>query len=119
MLDGTFISAYTNGTTVTLSQATTNSTSGNTILIGGDQFYSGAYIACMDPVTGWWYFAANNSTVAGTCAGIFCLPGVDQAPVLVKSLPQTTLNNLQMFIAGGNLYLATYGPMRTLASVGA
>jgi hypothetical protein len=107
---GTYIASVTNATTVVLSANASNTLSSQTILIAGDTYYSNAYAGAVDPATGWLYIVANDSSSAGTTAGVFRITGPDQPLVLLWTLPKAALGHYECYIAGGYLWIDRYGP---------
>lgn len=113
--EGTFISSVTNGTTVVMSQAATNSTSGNTITIAGDTFFGAGYVGAIDPATGYMYVVMNDGTVGGTVAGLFCLPGVDQDWILMRTWFNYAIGNVELYVNNGKIYVGKFGPITALS----
>lgn len=111
---GTFIASVTNATTAVLSASLSNTQGSQPAFIAGDTFYASAYAGAVDPATGWLYVVANDSSVAGTTAGIFVMPGRDQPFTLLYPLYSANLGHFECYIAGGYLWVERYGPMPLL-----
>lgn len=106
---GTFIASVTNSTTVVMSQVATGTTAAPT-LIAGDCFYSSAYEGVVDPLTDFWYLAANDASNAGTTGGIFVCVAPGQPYTLIQPLPLAQIGHHQMYQGGGFYWIDRYGP---------
>jgi hypothetical protein len=93
----------------TLSVAALSASTGASVTVNGDRFYPTAYAGALDPATGYFYFCANDTTAGGNTAGLFCIPGPDQPAVLVKNLGDTAVNNTELFIQSGLIWIGGYG----------
>ncbi len=106
VVDGCYITAVTNSTTVVLSNTAANTLASQSVLIGGDAWYNGSYFGMVDPATERFYSVAMDSSSAGTVSGLFVLdkPG---APLrLLRRLH--FLSAAPMLIFGGYIWFGMY-----------
>jgi hypothetical protein len=104
--DRTFISAFVNATTVTMSANAGASVSSQTITIAGDTFAGSAYYGIVDPSSGIFYFASNDTTQGGGGYGLFSLDRPGGRVRLIDVLHSKPDN--QMFIGDGYLWFSRY-----------
>lgn len=107
--DGTYISGVTNSTTVALSTAASVTASGQTIEIGGDEFFNTAYYGLVDPASERYYCVAMDPNQGGTLPGLFVLDKPGGALRLLRRLHFGSFgSDGQMFIYQGFLYNGAY-----------
>lgn len=76
---GTYITAITNATTVTMSVVATASLSAQVAYISSDRFTVNTYVGAVDPSTGIYYLVANDNSGRGSRQGLFALDRVGGA----------------------------------------
>ena len=101
--DGTYIASVTDSSTVVLSQAALNTLSSQSLTIGGDEWYGGAYYGAVDPATERYFCVAMDSTVGGTVCGLFVLDRVGGQLRLMKRLHFKA--DCMLYIIGGYIYV--------------
>jgi hypothetical protein len=71
----------------------------------GDSFYVQAWIGAVDPLTGAYYFSANDPSGGGNTPGVFMVPSVGKQPVLIGKV-SSAMSPVEIY--GGYLWVGKY-----------
>lgn len=104
----TYITGVGSGTSVQVSQNSQATLTGQTFILGGDQFYWSAFYGIADPDTGFYYFTANDTTSGGNRSGLFVHTG--QQLILLESFGPSVISpgtvGSEHFIYAGKLWMS-------------
>jgi len=104
--DGAYITSVTNATTAVISIAATGSQTATANI--RDAFYTNAYLGALDPSTGYFYTVSNDTSVAGTVAGLFVYTQPGASPVLLRPIFTPSLANSELYIDNGYALVGRY-----------